>query len=215
VKLDCAQGLDTVIGSHVLLAVGRRPNADDLGLEKAGIKTDARGYIEVDDYLQMNVPGIWALGECNGCGAFTHASYNDFEIVAANLLGNEKRRVTDRITAYNLYTDPPFGRAGMTEAEVRASGIPALIAKLPMEKVGRALEKGETQGFMKILDDSETKLSLGASNLGVGGDEVIHHTILDLIYAKAPFTVLQRAMHIHPTVSELLPTMMNNLESLR
>ena len=160
------------------------------------------------------MPGIWALGDCNGRGAFTHTSYNDFEIVAANLLGNDERRVTDRITAYNLYIDPPLGRAGLAETEVRASGRPALIAKLPMEKVGRAFEKGETQGFMKILVDRETKLILGASILGVGGDEVIH-TILDLMYAKAPFTVLQRAMHIHPTVSELLLTMMNDLKFLQ
>ena len=160
------------------------------------------------------MPGIWALGDCNGRGAFTHTSYNDFEIVAANLLGNDERRVTDRITAYNLYIDPPLARAGLAETEVRASGRPSLIAKLPMEKVGRAFEKGETQGFMKILVDRETKLILGASILGVGGDEVIH-TILDLMYAKAPFTVLQRAMHIHPTVSELLPTMMNDLKFLQ
>jgi pyruvate/2-oxoglutarate dehydrogenase complex dihydrolipoamide dehydrogenase (E3) component len=214
VEVACTPGSTAVIGSHLLLAVGRRPNTDDLGLDKAGIAVDARGYIEVDDQLRTNVPGIWALGDCNGRGAFTHTSYNDFEIVAANLLDNEPRRVTDRITAYNLYIDPPLGRAGMTETEVRASGSPALIAKMAMEKVGRAVEKGETQGFMKILVDRETKLILGASLLGVGGDEVIH-TILDLMYVKAPFTVLQRAMHIHPTVSELLPTMMNDLKPLQ
>ena len=160
------------------------------------------------------MPGIWALGDCNGRGAFTHTSYNDFEIVAANLLGDEQRRVTDRITAYNLYIDPPLGRAGMTEAEVRASGRPALMAIMPMERVGRAVEKGETQGFMKILVDQETQLFLGASLLGVGGDEVIH-AILDLMYAKAPYTVMQKAMHIHPTVSELLPTMLNELKQLQ
>ena len=214
VTLACPERSSTVIGSHLLLAVGQRPNTDDLGLENVGIAVDSRGYIKVDDYLRTNVPGIWALGDCNGRGAFTHTSYNDFEIVAANLLGNDERRVTDRITAYNLYIDPPLGRAGLAETEVRASGRPALIAKLPMEKVGRAFEKGETQGFMKILVDRETKLILGASILGVGGDEVIH-TILDLMYAKAPFTVLQRAMHIHPTVSELLLTMMNDLKFLQ
>jgi pyruvate/2-oxoglutarate dehydrogenase complex dihydrolipoamide dehydrogenase (E3) component len=213
VDVACAGASNRIVGSHLLLAVGRRPNTDELGLDKAGVAVDARGYIQVDDQLRTNVPGIWALGDCNGRGAFTHTSYNDFEIVAANLLDDDCRRVTDRITAYNLYVDPPLGRAGMTETEVRASGRPALIAKLPMEKVGRAFEKGETRGFMKILVDRESRLFLGASLLGIGGDEVIH-TLLDLMYAKAPYTVLQRAMHIHPTVSELLPTMMNQLEPL-
>jgi pyruvate/2-oxoglutarate dehydrogenase complex dihydrolipoamide dehydrogenase (E3) component len=214
VNVTSARGSSKVVGSHLLLAVGRRPNTDDLGLDKAGVAVDARGYIQVDDQLRTNVPGIWALGDCNGRGAFTHTSYNDFEIVAANVLDNDPRRVTDRITAYNLYVDPPLGRAGMTEAEVRASGRPALIAKMPMEKVGRAFEKGETRGFMKILVNRETGLILGASLLGIGADEVIH-SLLDLMYAKAPYTVLKRAMHIHPTVSELLPTMMNQLKPLQ
>jgi pyruvate/2-oxoglutarate dehydrogenase complex dihydrolipoamide dehydrogenase (E3) component len=203
-----------VAGSHLLLAIGRRPNTDDLGLDKAGIATDPRGYIEVDDQLRANVPGIWALGDCNGRGAFTHTSWNDFEIVAANLLDNDPRRVSDRITAYALYTDPPLGRAGMTEAEVRKSGRPALIATMAMEDVSRAYEKGETKGFMKILVDQETKQILGASLLGVSGDEVIH-CILDVMYAKAPSTVLRRAMHIHPTVSEFIPTMLEDLAPLR
>jgi pyruvate/2-oxoglutarate dehydrogenase complex dihydrolipoamide dehydrogenase (E3) component len=197
-----------------LLAIGRRPNTDDLGLDKAGIAIDPRGYVEVDDQLRTNVPGIWALGDCNGRGAFTHTSYNDFEIVAANLLDNESRRVTDRINAYALYTDPPLGRAGMTEIEVRKSGRPALIATMAMEDVSRAYEKGETKGFMKILVDKETKQILGASLLGLAGDEVIH-CILDLMYAKAPSTVMQHAMHIHPTVSELVPTMLGNLVPLQ
>jgi pyruvate/2-oxoglutarate dehydrogenase complex dihydrolipoamide dehydrogenase (E3) component len=214
VEVECAGGSREVVGSHLLLAVGRRPNTDELGLDKAGVAVDARGFIQVDDQLRTNVAGIWALGDCNGRGAFTHTSYNDFEIVAANLLDGDPRRVSDRITAYNLYVDPPLGRAGMTEAEVRASGRPALMAKLPMEKVGRAFEKGETRGFMKILVDRETGLILGASLLGIGGDEVIH-ALLDLMYAKAPYTVLKRAMHIHPTVSELLPTMMSQLEPLQ
>jgi pyruvate/2-oxoglutarate dehydrogenase complex dihydrolipoamide dehydrogenase (E3) component len=214
VNVTSARGPSKVVGSHLLLAVGRRPNTDDLGLDKAGVAVDARGYIQVDDQLRTSVPGIWALGDCNGRGAFTHTSYNDFEIVAANVLDNDPRRVSDRITAYNLYVDPPLGRAGMTEAEVRASGRPALIAKMPMEKVGRAVEKGETRGFMKILVDRETGLILGASLLGIGADEVIH-SLLDLMYAKAPYTVLKRAMHIHPTVSELLPTMMNQLQPLQ
>jgi pyruvate/2-oxoglutarate dehydrogenase complex dihydrolipoamide dehydrogenase (E3) component len=203
-----------VAGSHLLLAIGRRPNTDDLGLDKAGIATDPRGYIEVDDQLRTNVPGIWALGDCNGRGAFTHTSWNDFEIVAANLLDNDRRRVSDRITAYALYTDPPLGRAGMSEAEVRKSGRPALIATMAMEDVSRAYEKGETKGFMKILVDQETKQILGASLLGVSGDEVIH-CILDVMYAKAPSSVLRRAMHIHPTVSEFIPTMLEDLAPLR
>ncbi len=203
-----------VAGTHLLLAIGRRPNTDDLGLENAGVATDARGYIQVGDELRTNVPGIWALGDCNGRGAFTHTSYNDFEIVAANLLDNDHRRVTDRITAYALYTDPPLGRAGMTEAEVRKSGRPALIATLAMEEVSRAYEKGETKGFMKILVDNETKQILGASLLGLSGDEVVH-SILDVMYAKAPSTLLRRAMHIHPTVSEFIPSMMEDLAPLQ
>jgi pyruvate/2-oxoglutarate dehydrogenase complex dihydrolipoamide dehydrogenase (E3) component len=206
-------GASEIVGSHLLIAVGRRPNTDDLGLDKAGIKTDKRGFIEVDDQLRTSVGGIWALGDCNGKGAFTHTSYNDFEIVAANLLDNDPRRVSDRVVAYNLYTDPPLGRVGLTEAEVRMSGRPALMAKMAMEDVSRAFEKGETQGFMKILVDAETKQFLGAAILGVGGDEVIH-SILDLMYAKAPCTVMQRAVHIHPTVSELLPTMLGDLKPL-
>jgi pyruvate/2-oxoglutarate dehydrogenase complex dihydrolipoamide dehydrogenase (E3) component len=206
-------GPGEVTGTHILAAVGRRPNTDDLGLDKAGVATDKRGFIEVDDHLRTNVPGIWALGDCNGKGAFTHTSWNDFEIVAANVLDNDPRQVSDRITAYNLYTDPPLGRAGLTEAEVRKSGRPALMATMAMEDVSRAFEKGETQGFMKILVDRDSKQILGASILGVGGDEVIH-SIIDLMYAKAPYKVMQRAMHIHPTVSELLPTMLGDLKPL-
>jgi pyruvate/2-oxoglutarate dehydrogenase complex dihydrolipoamide dehydrogenase (E3) component len=213
VSVDAASGATEIVGTHVLMAVGRRPNTDDLGLEKAGVVTDKRGFIEVDDQLRTSVPGIWALGDCNGRGAFTHTSWNDFEIVAANLLDNGQRRVSDRITAYNLYTDPPLGRVGMTETEVRKSGRPALMAKMAMEDVSRAFEKGETQGFMKILVDRDTNQFLGASILGVGGDEVIH-SIVDLMYAKAPYTVMQQAMHIHPTVSELLPTMLGDLKPL-
>jgi pyruvate/2-oxoglutarate dehydrogenase complex dihydrolipoamide dehydrogenase (E3) component len=213
VTVENAGTKSQVIGSHLLLAIGRRPNTDDLGLGKAGVATDARGYIQVDDQLRTNVPGIWALGDCNGRGAFTHTSWNDFQIVAANLLDNDPRRVSDRITAYALYTDPPLGRAGMTETEVRKSGRPALIATMAMEDVSRAYEKGETKGFMKILVDKETKQLLGASLLGLSGDEVIH-CILDVMYAKAPCTVLQRAMHIHPTVSEFIPTMLEDLRPL-
>jgi pyruvate/2-oxoglutarate dehydrogenase complex dihydrolipoamide dehydrogenase (E3) component len=209
-----ADGRKQVIGSHLLIAVGRRPNTDDLGLDTAGVGLDKRGFIEVDDQLRTNVPGIWALGDCNGRGAFTHTAYNDFEIIAANLLDNDPRRLGDRIVAYNLYTDPPLGRVGLTEVEVRKSSRPALMAKIAMEDVSRAFEKGETQGFMKVLVDTETKRFLGASIFGVGGDEVVH-AILDLMYAKVPYTVMQRAVHIHPTVSELLPTMLGNLKPLQ
>ena len=213
VKLDCSSGAKEVDGSDLLLAVGRRPNTDDLGLEKAGIAVDERGYIVVDDQLHTNVPGVWALGDCNGRGAFTHTSYNDYEIVAANLLDNDPRRLSDRIQAYALYIDPPLGRAGITEAEVRKSGRKALIGKRPMTRVARAIEKGETQGFMKILVDAETKTILGAAILGAGGDEIVH-SILDVMHAKAPYTVIRRAMHIHPTVTELIPTMLGELEPL-
>jgi pyruvate/2-oxoglutarate dehydrogenase complex dihydrolipoamide dehydrogenase (E3) component len=211
--VECTSGAPEIRGSHVLIATGRHPNTDDLGLENAGVGVDHHGYIMVDDQLRTNVPGIWALGECNGKGAFTHTSYNDFEIVAANLLDNDARKVSDRITAYALYTDPPLGRAGMTDAEIREAGRPALSANRPMSRVGRAVEKGETQGFMKITVDAETKPILGAAILGTGGDEVIH-TILDLMYARAPYTVMQRAMHIHPTVAELLPTILGELAPL-
>jgi pyruvate/2-oxoglutarate dehydrogenase complex dihydrolipoamide dehydrogenase (E3) component len=214
VKVESTGKISQVVGTHVLVAIGRRPNTDDLGLDKTGIATDPRGYIQVDDQLRTNVPGIWAMGDCNGRGAFTHTSYNDFEIVAANILDNDQRRVTDRITAYALYTDPPLGRVGMTEAEVRNTGTPALISTMPMEDVSRAFEKGETEGFMKILVDRDSKQILGASFLGLAGDEVIH-CILDLMYAKAPYTVMQRAMHIHPTVSEFIPTMMSELKPLQ
>jgi pyruvate/2-oxoglutarate dehydrogenase complex dihydrolipoamide dehydrogenase (E3) component len=214
VNIEAAGTRSQVTGSHLLLAIGRRPNTDDLGLDKAGIAADAHGYIQVDDQLRTNVAGIWALGDCNGRGAFTHTSWNDFEIVGANVLDNESRRVSDRINAYALYTDPPLGRAGMTEADVRKSGRPALVATMAMEDVSRAYEKGETKGFMKILVDKESKRILGASLLGLSGDEVIH-CVLDVMYAKASCTVLQRAMHIHPTVSEFIPTMLGDLVPLQ
>ncbi|MBI2816630.1 MAG: FAD-containing oxidoreductase [Acidobacteria bacterium] len=209
--VQCGTVTRQINGSHFLLAVGRRPNTDDLGLELAGVKTDKKGYIQVDDELRTNVPGVWALGDCNGKGAFTHTSYNDFEIVAANLFDSHPRRLSDRITAYALYIDPPLGRAGLTETGARQLGRQILIGKMPMTRVSRAMEKGETQGFMKILVDAETELILGAAVLGVEGDEVIH-TILDMMYAKAPYTVIRRAMHIHPTVSELIPTMLGELK---
>jgi pyruvate/2-oxoglutarate dehydrogenase complex dihydrolipoamide dehydrogenase (E3) component len=203
-----------IVGSHLLVATGRRPNTDDLGLDQAGVVTDARGYIAVDDRLRTNIAGIWAMGDCNGRGGFTHTSWNDFEIVAANLLDNDRRGVSDRITAYALYTDPPLGRIGMTAAQVRNTGRPALISTLAMEDVTRAYEKGETKGFMKILVDRDSKQILGAAFLGLAGDEVVH-CVLDIMYAKAPYTVLQRAMHIHPTVSEFVPTMLEELKPLQ
>jgi pyruvate/2-oxoglutarate dehydrogenase complex dihydrolipoamide dehydrogenase (E3) component len=210
VGVDCQDGPPEINGSHLLLAVGRQPNTDDLGLDQAGVTRDERGYILVDDELRTNVPGIWALGECNGKGAFTHTAYNDFEIAAANLLDGGSRRVSERITAYALYVDPPLGRAGLTEEQVTRTGRPALVATRPMSRVGRAVEKGETQGFMKVLVDAETKQILGASFLGLGCDEVIHG-ILDMMYAKAPYTMLQSTVPIHPTVSELVPTLLGDL----
>jgi len=213
VKLDCAGGSREVMGSHLLLAVGRMPNTDDLGLAQAGVQTDARGYIEVNDELCTSVPNIWAIGDCNGRGAFTHTSYNDYEIVADNLLNGEHRSVKDRITAYGLFIDPPLGRAGMTEAEIRKSGRKTLVGKRPMTRVGRAVEKGETQGFMKITVDADTRQILGAAILGVGGDEAIH-CILDVMYTKAPYTVLQRSVNIHPTVAELIPTILGELKPM-
>ena len=210
--LDCADGPPEVSGSHLLLAVGRRPNTDDLGLDKAGVATDARGYIEVDDGLATNVPGIWALGECNGRGAFTHTAYNDFEIVAANLLDGARHKVGDRIPAYALFIDPPLGRAGLTEAEARRSGRRLLVSRRPMSRVGRAIEKGETQGLMKLVADAETKRILGAAILGPGGDEAIHG-IVDMMHADQPCDVLQWAVPIHPTVSELIPTLVGDLAS--
>jgi pyruvate/2-oxoglutarate dehydrogenase complex dihydrolipoamide dehydrogenase (E3) component len=210
VGVDCATGDKAVTGSHVLLAVGRQPNTEDLSLDRAGVAVDARGYIVVDDQLRTNVDGIWALGDCNGRGAFTHTAYNDFEIVAANLLDNDPRRLSDRFEAYALYIDPPLGRVGLTEREARKTGRPLLIGSRPMTRVGRAVEKGETQGFMKVLVDAETKQIVGAAILGCDGDEAIHG-ILDQMTAKAPATTLQRSVPIHPTVSELIPTVLGEL----
>jgi len=211
VHVTCDEGEPDVLGTRVLLAVGRIPNTSDLSLGRAGVATDERGYIAVDDQLQTSAPGIWALGDCNGPGAFTHTSYNNYEIVADNLFNADHRRVSDRIQAYALYIDPPLGRCGMTGAGIRKSGRRALVAKYPMSRVSRAYEKGETQGFMKICVDAETRQILGAAILGTGGDEVIH-VLLDVMYAKAPYTVIQRAMHIHTTVSEYLPTILGKLE---
>ncbi|SNS36188.1 Pyruvate/2-oxoglutarate dehydrogenase complex, dihydrolipoamide dehydrogenase (E3) component [Granulicella rosea] len=213
VQVDCKDEEPEIVGSHVLMAVGRRPNTDDLGLETAGVATDERGFIVVDDELRTNVPGIYALGDCNGRGAFTHTSYNDFEIVAENLLDGAARRVSDRIQCHALYIDPPLGQVGMTEAEVRGTGKKILVGTRPMTKVGRAVEKGESQGFMKVFVDAESELILGAAILGVGGDEAIH-CILDTMYAKKPYTLLTHAVHIHPTVSELIPTMLEDLKPL-
>jgi len=213
VGLECRDGPPVAEGSHLLMAVGRRPNTDDLGLEAAGIETDERGLIKVDDELRTNVPGVWALGEANGRGAFTHTSYNDYEIVAANLFDGDRRRVSDRITAYALFIDPPLGRAGMTEAEAKKSGRKLLAGKMLMTRVGRAREAGETQGFMKVVVDADSKELLGAAILGMGGDEVVH-SLLDVMYAKKPYTTIQRAVHIHPTVTELIPTLLGSLKPL-
>jgi pyruvate/2-oxoglutarate dehydrogenase complex dihydrolipoamide dehydrogenase (E3) component len=214
-RVTCTAGAKThaLVGSHLLAAVGRRPNTDDLGLDRAGIATDARGFITVDDELRTNVPGVWALGDVNGRGAFTHTSYNDHEIVAANLLDGDSRRVSDRITAYALFTDPPLGRVGLTEAEVRASGRPALVGVMPMTRVGRAKERGETQGFMKVLVDAQTERILGAALLCIEGDEIVH-SLLDAMAGGLSYKVIQRAVHIHPTVSELIPTLLGQLTPL-
>ncbi len=214
VSVDCTDGEPVAVGSDVLLAVGRRPNTDDLGLDAAGVATDARGYVLVDESLATNVPGIWALGDCNGRGAFTHTAYNDFEIVAANLIDGEHRQVSQRIPAYALYTDPPLGRVGLTEAEARATGRPLLLATRPMSRVGRAIEKGETQGFMKVVVDAGTRRILGAAILGTGGDEAIHG-LLDVMAVGAPYESLQRAVPIHPTVSELIPTLLGDLRPVQ
>jgi pyruvate/2-oxoglutarate dehydrogenase complex dihydrolipoamide dehydrogenase (E3) component len=211
VGVDCTAGAPEIVGSHILLATGRRPNTDDLGLDKAGVAVDKRGYITVDERLQTNVPGIFAMGDCNGRGAFTHTSYNDFEIVAANLLDNEERKVSDRIQTYALYIDPPLGRAGMNETEARKTGRKLLIGTRPMTRVGRAKEKGETLGFMKVIADAETKEVLGASLLGTGCDEAVQ-SILDVMYSGRPYTIITHAVHIHPTISELIPTVFGDMQ---
>lgn len=213
VGIDCESGEPVAVGSHILLAVGRRPNTDDLGLDKAGVKLDARGYVIVDETLATNVPGIWALGDCNGRGAFTHTAYNDYEIVAANLLDGAQRRVNERIPAYALYIDPPLGRVGLSETEAGKLGRSLLVSKRPMTRVGRAVERDETKGFMKVVADAQTKQILGAAILGVSGDEAIHG-ILDMMNAAAAYPVLQWAVPIHPTVSELIPTVLGDLKPI-
>ena len=210
-RVSCTEGEPEVSGSHVLLAVGRQPNTDDLGLEHAGVAVDERGYITVDDELRTTTPGIWALGDCNGRGAFTHTAYNDYEIVAGNLLDGESRKVSDRIPCYGLFIDPPLGRVGLTEAQARAGGHRFCVGKRPMTRVGRAVEKGESQGFMKVIVDQDSQQILGAALLGVGGDEAVHG-ILDTMTARAAFTTLKHAVHIHPTVSELIPTILGELQ---
>ncbi len=212
-NIQCEADPTPIDGSHLLLAVGRTPNTHDLGLEHAGVETDARGQIVVDDELHTSADGIWALGEVNGRGAFTHTAYNDFEIVGSNLFDGDQRRVTDRIPCYGLFIDPPLGRAGLSEREVRESGRPALVGTRPMSRVGRAREFGETRGFMKVLVDAESKAILGAAILGLHGDEAVH-ALLDTMYAKQPYTVVSRAVHIHPTVAELIPTVLQELKPL-
>jgi pyruvate/2-oxoglutarate dehydrogenase complex dihydrolipoamide dehydrogenase (E3) component len=214
INVSCEEGAPEVTGSHILLAVGRVPNTDDLGLDKAGVALGRRGIIPVDEQLQTDVPGIWALGDCNGRGAFTHTSYNDFEIVAANLFDDDPRRISDRIAAYGLFIDPPLGRIGMTEKEARESGRPILVGKRLMKNVARARERSETDGFIKVLVDAETKEILGAAILGIGGDEAVH-ALLAVMYARAPYTVISRQVPIHPTVAELLPTILQGLQPLR
>ena len=211
--VECGEGPPEITGSHLLLAVGRVPNTDDLGLDTVGVETNRRGFITVDDQLRTNVDGIWALGDCNERGAFTHTSYNDYEIVAANLFDDDPRRVSDRIPCYALFIDPPLGRAGMTEAQARGSGRNVLVGKRPMKHVGRAIEMSETAGFMKFLVDADTGELLGGAIFGINGDEAIH-CVLDVMYAEAPYTTITRAMHIHPTVAELVPTALQSLAPL-
>jgi pyruvate/2-oxoglutarate dehydrogenase complex dihydrolipoamide dehydrogenase (E3) component len=213
VEMDCKGGDPLAEGSHLLVAVGRKPNTDDLGLEKTGVQLDERGYVKVDDQCRATEEGVWALGDCNGKGAFTHTSYNDYEIVAANLFDNDPRRISDRIQAYALFIDPPLGRVGMNEAEARKTGRKILSGKMQMARVGRAREAGETQGFMKVLVDAESRELLGAAILGLNGDEIVH-SLLDVMYAKKPYTTVQRAVHIHPTVTELIPTLLGTLKPL-
>jgi pyruvate/2-oxoglutarate dehydrogenase complex dihydrolipoamide dehydrogenase (E3) component len=213
VDVSCDEGAPRESGSHVLLAVGRVPNTEDLGLGRAGIHTDKHGYIEVDESLRTSNPNVWALGDCNGKGAFTHTSYNDHEIVADNLLSNAGRKYTDRVPVYALFTDPPLGRVGMNEAEIRKAGLEALVGKRPMTRVARAIEKGETNGFLKIYIEAASGRILGASLLGTGADESVH-SLIDAVYARTPHGEIQRHMRIHPTVSELLPTTMEQLTPL-
>jgi pyruvate/2-oxoglutarate dehydrogenase complex dihydrolipoamide dehydrogenase (E3) component len=213
VGLQCTEGAPRESATHLLLAIGRVPNTDDLGLERADIRTDKHGYIEVDEALRTSNPRVWALGDCNGKGAFTHTAYNDYEIVADNLLSNSNRKYTDRIPVYALYTDPPLGRVGMSEAEIRKAGIDALVGKRPMTRVARAIEKGETRGFLKIHVERGSKRILGASLLGTGADEAVH-SLIDAVYSKMPCTEFQRHVRIHPNVSELLPTVLEDLTPL-
>ena len=213
VGVDCKEGAPREHGTHLLLAVGRVPNTDDLGLDAAGIAVDKRGYIEVNEALRTSNPNVWALGDCNGKGAFTHTAYNDYEIVADNLLSNAGRKYTDRLPAYALYTDPPLGRIGLSEKEIKDKGIKALVGKRPMSRVARAVEKGETRGFLKIHVEQGSQRILGAALLGTGADESVH-SLLDAVYSRIPYTEFQRHVRIHPTVSELLPTVLENLAPL-
>jgi pyruvate/2-oxoglutarate dehydrogenase complex dihydrolipoamide dehydrogenase (E3) component len=213
VGLECKGGEPIAEGSHLLLAVGRLPNTDDLGLGEAGIAADARGYVTVDDQCRTSADGVWCMGDANGRGAFTHTAWNDYEIVAANLFDNDPRRISDRIPCYALFIDPPLGRVGMNLAEAKKSARKLLTGKMLMTRVGRAREAGETQGFMKVVVDADTSELLGAAILGLNGDEIVH-SMLDVMYAKKPYTTIQRAVHIHPTVSELVPTLLGNLRPL-
>jgi pyruvate/2-oxoglutarate dehydrogenase complex dihydrolipoamide dehydrogenase (E3) component len=213
IEFDDGDGPQWLEGSHLLAAVGRRPNTDDLGLEHTGVATDARGFITVDEQLRTTVPGIWALGDVNGRGAFTHTAYNDHEIVLAALHGGDPRTIDDRISAYALFTDPPLARIGLSETEARASGRQVLVGTMPMSRVGRAKERGETQGYMKVLVDAQSERILGATLLCIEADEIVH-SLLDAMYAGASYKLIQRAVHIHPTVSELIPTLLGTLRPL-
>jgi pyruvate/2-oxoglutarate dehydrogenase complex dihydrolipoamide dehydrogenase (E3) component len=210
---SCDKDQPVIEGSHILVATGRIPNTQDLGLDMAGIATDVKGYITVNDSLETSAVGVYALGDCNGRGAFTHTSWNDYEIVANNLFDGMARKVSDRIPSYALFVDPPLGRIGLTHEQVKASGRPALSAKMMMTRIGRAREMGETTGFMKVVVDAQSQQILGAAILGVHGDEVVQ-SLLEVMTAKQPYTVINSGVHIHPTVSELLPTLLEGLEPL-
>ena len=214
IGIECRKGAPRARGSHLLLAVGRAPNTDDLGLDAAGIALDKRGYIQVDEQLRTTNSNVWALGDCNGKGAFTHTAYNDYEIVADNLLNGASRKHTDRIPVYALYTDPPLGRIGLSEKEIRDQGIKALVGKRPMTRVSRAVEKGETTGFLKIHVEAGSKRILGAALLGTSADEAVH-SLIDAVYARTPYDEFQKRVRIHPNVSELLPTVLEDLKPLQ
>ncbi|MEP0711329.1 MAG: FAD-dependent oxidoreductase, partial [Algoriphagus sp.] len=208
-------GKDQKISStQVLIATGRIPNSDLLKPENAGLSISEKGYINVNQQLETNIEGIYALGDCNGEGAFTHTAYNDFEIVQDQLLGDKKRKLSDRITNYALYIDPPMGRAGMTLSQAKDSGKKLLFSRMPMSDISRAKEKGETQGKMEVIIDADSEQILGATVFGTGADEIIG-TFLTAMYGKMSYKTLMNSVQTHPTVTELIPTLLQQLKPLK